>query len=220
MKNEEIAIFPIPECVSFPKTTVALHVFEPRYRSMIKDCVKNQIKIGVTHIDEVLSYSDPDQTKEEILSKNQSNFKPKEIFSAGPCVIKEVTADGRFLVDVHMKQRYRLIKNLQDLPYRLCLCEPYEDESFIEKTDQTSDLSEKRKLIDEFLLSHAQEQNDKGFIDFLNSKVWLNIDDYDYSFKIFERIKFDGETAQMALEKRSAHERLRFICDTLKLSHQ
>ena len=219
MKNEEIAIFPIPNCVSFPKTTVALHVFEPRYRSMIKDCVKNDVQIGVTHIDDVLSISDPDQTKEEILSKNQSNFKPKEIFSAGLCVIKEVTADGRFLVDVHMKQRYRLIKNLQDLPYRLCLCEPYNDEptSGSDQEESNKELTVQRLLIDEFLMSHAQEQKDQGFIDFLKSKIWRNLSHFDYSFKIFERIKFDGDTAQIALEKKSPLSRLHLICETLEL---
>lgn len=218
MSEEKIAIFPIPNCVSFPKTTVPLHVFEPRYRSMIKDCVKNQIKIGVTHIDEVLSFSDPDQTKEEVLSRNQSNFKPKEIFSAGPCVIKEATVDGRFLVDVHMQQRYQLIDTLQDLPYRLCLCKPYNDEEKAESAKINDDeVKTHRKNIDEFLLSYAKENKDKGFTDFLNSSTWKNLSNYDYSFKIFERIKFDGDTAQLALEKKSVQERLSLISDALNL---
>jgi Lon protease-like protein len=34
-----IALFPLPRVTLFPGTTLALHVFEPRYRAMIADCV-------------------------------------------------------------------------------------------------------------------------------------------------------------------------------------
>ena len=36
---EEVALFPIPDLVAFPGTVIPLHVFEPRYRKMVHDCV-------------------------------------------------------------------------------------------------------------------------------------------------------------------------------------
>src|SRR5262245_30676719 len=35
----EIPIFPLPNVVHFPGVTVPLHVFEPRYRTLVKDAV-------------------------------------------------------------------------------------------------------------------------------------------------------------------------------------
>ena len=43
----EIAIFPIPNCVTFPGQIVSLHVFEPRYREMVEDCVKESRMLAV-----------------------------------------------------------------------------------------------------------------------------------------------------------------------------
>ena len=46
---EEVALFPIPDLVAFPGTVIPLHVFEPRYRKMVHDCVESGRKIGVCH---------------------------------------------------------------------------------------------------------------------------------------------------------------------------
>ncbi len=35
----EIPIFPLPNVVFFPHTLLPLHVFEPRYRQMLADCL-------------------------------------------------------------------------------------------------------------------------------------------------------------------------------------
>jgi Lon protease-like protein len=34
-----LPIFPLPDVVFFPSTTLALHIFEPRYRAMMEDCL-------------------------------------------------------------------------------------------------------------------------------------------------------------------------------------
>ena len=39
MHELRIPIFPLPEVVFFPETVLPLHVFEPRYRQMIADCL-------------------------------------------------------------------------------------------------------------------------------------------------------------------------------------
>ena len=32
-----VPVFPLPEVVFFPETTLPLHIFEPRYREMVRD---------------------------------------------------------------------------------------------------------------------------------------------------------------------------------------
>lgn len=37
----ELPVFPLPRVVFFPGTILPLHLFEPRYRAMIEDCMNN-----------------------------------------------------------------------------------------------------------------------------------------------------------------------------------
>ncbi len=43
----ELPIFPLPEVVFFPETVLPLHVFEPRYREMIADCLTQGRRLAV-----------------------------------------------------------------------------------------------------------------------------------------------------------------------------
>ena len=51
MKKEslpkKIAIFPLSNFIIFPKTTVPLNIFEPRYIDMINDSMKSNKQIGI-----------------------------------------------------------------------------------------------------------------------------------------------------------------------------
>ena len=43
----EIPIFPLPNVVFFPHTLLPLHVFEPRYRQMLADCLAGERRMAV-----------------------------------------------------------------------------------------------------------------------------------------------------------------------------
>jgi Lon protease-like protein len=43
----EIPVFPLPEVVFFPETVLPLHVFEPRYRAMVADCLAGDRRLAV-----------------------------------------------------------------------------------------------------------------------------------------------------------------------------
>ncbi len=43
----EIPIFPLPNVVFFPHTVLPLHVFEPRYRQMLADCLAGERRLAV-----------------------------------------------------------------------------------------------------------------------------------------------------------------------------
>ena len=38
----ELAVFPLPRVVFFPGTLLPLHIFEPRYRAMVRDCLSGE----------------------------------------------------------------------------------------------------------------------------------------------------------------------------------
>jgi len=43
----EIPIFPLPNVVFFPHTLLPLHIFEPRYRQMLADCLTGERRLAV-----------------------------------------------------------------------------------------------------------------------------------------------------------------------------
>ena len=42
-----VPVFPLSNFIIFPKTTVPLNIFEPRYIEMIDDCMKSNKMIGM-----------------------------------------------------------------------------------------------------------------------------------------------------------------------------
>jgi Lon protease-like protein len=48
----DIPLFPLPNVTFFPKTFLPLHVFEPRYRRMIANCLNGDRMLGVTLLKE------------------------------------------------------------------------------------------------------------------------------------------------------------------------
>ena len=44
---KKIAVFPLSNFIIFPKTTVPLNIFEPRYVDMINDSMKSNKLIGM-----------------------------------------------------------------------------------------------------------------------------------------------------------------------------
>jgi Lon protease-like protein len=108
--------------VAFPGNDLPLHVFEPRYRKLVHDCVEQQRMVGVCHTVKAINTPAKKQTVEEMLASNQATYKPHQIFSAGYCEILETTADGRIIANVSMSRRLQLVEEIQSLPYRIVSC--------------------------------------------------------------------------------------------------
>ena len=101
-----IPVFPLSNFIIFPKTTVPLNIFEPRYIDMINDSMKSNKVIGMI------------QPK---FSKYQKD-KP-ELHGVG-CIGKitsfRETDDGRYLIELKGLIRFKSIKELETLKkYRI-----------------------------------------------------------------------------------------------------
>ena len=103
-----VALFPIPDSVNFPGVPCSLHVFEPRYRQMVRHCIDQNLLMGVCHTEKVLHRKDREQTIEEALNSNQTTYKPQGIFSAGAVELLEELEDGRMLIQVDNTIRLKL----------------------------------------------------------------------------------------------------------------
>ena len=112
MKKESlpkrIAIFPLPNFIIFPKTTVPLNIFEPRYVQMINDAIKSDKLIGMT------------QPK---TSKNKEWDVPElyEIGCMGKIVSFSETEDKRFIIELKGLIRFQIVNEIKsNKKYREC----------------------------------------------------------------------------------------------------
>jgi len=110
MKKKElplkIPVFPLSNFIIFPKTTVPLNIFEPRYIDMINDSMKTNKTIGMI------------QPKN---SANKNNIPQlHEIGCLGKITSFKETEDGRYLIELKGVIRFNNIKELDtEKKYRI-----------------------------------------------------------------------------------------------------
>ena len=106
---KKIPVFPLSNFIIFPKTTVPLNIFEPRYVDMINDSMKSNKLIGMI------------QPKSP---RNDDNEKIPELHEIG-CLGKitgfKETEDKRYLIELKGIIRFKVIKEIQtNKKYREC----------------------------------------------------------------------------------------------------
>ncbi|MBT5791446.1 MAG: LON peptidase substrate-binding domain-containing protein, partial [Gammaproteobacteria bacterium] len=200
-------LFPIPGMVAFPGTIVPLHVFEPRYRQMVTDAVEQNRMIAVCHTKKEIRPAKDGQSMQDALKNNQATYQPVEVFSAGICEIIDTTADGRVYIHISMSKRLQLVHEVQTLPYRIVACSELEDVSQLASDDE---LMEYQKSITDSIVRMIGKHNPAKLSEF-NSDEWLELSPIEFSFKVFQLVRFDADTMQSILEVTSNLERLKMV---------
>ena len=102
MKKEDlpaqIPVFPLSNFIIFPKATVPLNIFEPRYVDMINDSMKSNKAIGMI------------QPKNSLNKKNDPEL--HEVGCLGKITSFKETDDGRYLIELKGLIRFENIKEL------------------------------------------------------------------------------------------------------------
>lgn len=200
----EVALFPIPNSVNFPGVPCPLHVFEPRYRQMVRHCLDKQLMMGVCHTEKILHSTDNQQSLEQALQSNQSTYKPCDIFSAGPVRLIEELDDGRMVIEVDMAMRLRLHTEIQTLPFNIWACEEWPDQSIPEgqqpKLDQAKEKIFQRLLV----LTHQNPE----FQTALKGPFWQQMTAQEFSFAVMGLVGMDPNHKQQLLEITHPLERL------------
>jgi len=94
-----IPVFPISNFIIFPKTTVPLNIFEPRYIQMINESMKSNKLIGMIQP----KTSSTDQTKPIL----------HEIGCLGKIMSFKDTEDGRYIIELRGLIRFKIIKEIK-----------------------------------------------------------------------------------------------------------
>ncbi|MDC1032588.1 LON peptidase substrate-binding domain-containing protein [Candidatus Pelagibacter sp.] len=105
---KKIAVFPLSNFIIFPKTTVPLNIFEPRYIDMVNDTMKTNKLIGMIQ---------PKITKKTGLDIPELH----QIGCLGKITSFKEEEDGRYLVDLKGIIRFQITKEIEtDKKYREC----------------------------------------------------------------------------------------------------
>jgi Lon protease-like protein len=100
-------LFPLPSAILLPYEMVPLHVFEPRYRAMVRDVLEDGRPIGIA------------QLAPGWEGDYEGRPRVEPVFGAGHVVRHERLADGRYNILVRGIGRVRLVEELgPDKPYR------------------------------------------------------------------------------------------------------
>jgi Lon protease-like protein len=109
-----ISIFPLPGAILFPGMQLPLHIFEPRYRALVKDALARDRRIGM------------------IQPKQAAEGAP--LYAIG-CLGKigevEALEDGRFNVALEGEARFRILRELDTAtPFRQVEAELFDEQKF------------------------------------------------------------------------------------------
>lgn len=211
----EVALFPIPGSVNFPGVSCPLHVFEPRYRKMVRHCLDEGLPMGVCHTEKILRAATGTQSREEALNSNQSTYKPCEVFSAGPVTLLEELEDGRLLIEVEMDTRLKLHSEIQTLPFGIWSCDPFPDEPMDSDGELRVQQAQQKVLQRLLTLTHSNAAAQ----DMLNSDNWQNMTALEFSFSVFGLLGLDPDLKQQMLEVASPLGRLEQVLQLLNEIH-
>tara|TARA_Y100001968_G_scaffold132178_1_gene120641 strand:- start:12524 stop:13186 length:663 start_codon:yes stop_codon:yes gene_type:complete len=118
----ELPLFPLPEVVLFPQEVLPLHIFESRYRIMLKSVLDSDSRFGVVRLD----------------------TSSKQIAEVGCCaqIIKHKTSeDGRSNIVTIGQQRFRILDITREAPFCTALVSWIDDEP-IDDQDNLKKLSD------------------------------------------------------------------------------
>jgi Lon protease-like protein len=102
-----LPLFPLPNAVLFPGVPLPLHIFEPRYREMVRDVERGEDKM----IGMVLLRGE----------WRKDYYGSPQIFSvgcAGKMVSVEALQDGRYNILLHGVREFRVVSEQDDCAYR------------------------------------------------------------------------------------------------------
>jgi Lon protease-like protein len=106
---KKLAVFPLSNFIIFPKTSVPLNIFEPRYVDMINDSMKSNKLVGMI------------QPKN--LEKTKNDYAPQlhEIGCMGKITSFKETDDSRFIIELKGLIRFRIVNEIKsNKKYREC----------------------------------------------------------------------------------------------------
>jgi len=187
--SRELPIFPLP-LVLFPGATQPLHIFEPRYRQLLADCLDQDRRFGI-------AYAAPDKGSDPAPA-------PGDVGCIAHILTTQDLPDGRSDILTTGEQRFVLLEWLStDRPYRMARVEEFTDEP-VEPTEAEGLATDVRR---DFLRVVAALEQDPPE---------LPVDPEALSFRVAAALELDPAAKLALLAIRTTTVRLRRLAALLQ----
>lgn len=178
-----LAIFPL-SVVLFPGTPLPLHIFEPRYKRMLADCLAGDRRFGITPAPETSEMPEPGT-----------------IGCVAEVRVNQELPDGRSNIVVVGGSRFVVSRLLDEsLPYLVASVESFEDEAGTEPSSE--DLESVRQLFSRYFAG-LRELNDS-----IPEDLTLADEPASLSFQVAGGLECDLGVKQRLLAERSTARRI------------
>ncbi|HVA33534.1 MAG TPA: LON peptidase substrate-binding domain-containing protein [Candidatus Baltobacteraceae bacterium] len=177
--SRRLRLFPL-NAVLFPGAVLNLHIFETRYKQMIRECLESGEGFGVALIAEGAEAGDP-------------NVTPHAIGSIAEIVDVQPLPLGRYFISTVGRQRFKIARIVSREPYLLVEAELLDEDAAEEDGDMAS-LSERvRALFSEYL---------RLLVEFSGEEVAVELPDdaREASFAIGDSLQIAQAVKQRLLE--------------------
>lgn len=187
-----LPIFPL-KAVLFPGTPLPLHIYEPRYKRMLADCLAADRRFGITP-----------------LSEERGRPAPGTVGCVAEVRVNQELPDGRSNVVVLGSSRFTLSRLLEEpLPYPVGLVQTFDDDTGTEPSPE--DISALRELFTGYYAG-LRQLNDTE-----TEEPNLAPDALTLSFQVAGAVECDPGIKQRLLAERSTARRVNALVQLLPL---
>jgi len=128
-RSIRVPLFPLPGAILFPRSQLPLHIFEPRYRQMVRDAVEGAGRIAM-----IQPHRLDDDNRAPLYA----------VGCVGELVGLEELEDGRFNIVLLGSNRFRLIREEEpEEPYR---CAEVDIEAFDDEEPEPLSLAQRAEV--------------------------------------------------------------------------
>jgi Lon protease-like protein len=190
---DRLPLFPLP-LVLFPGTALPLHIFEPRYRQLLADCLDGDRRFGIARLGEGLA---------------ETELAAGTVGCVAEIVNTETLPDGRSNIVVRGSERFAFVSLVSSPhPYRVCHAELVEDD--FEIGAELDALAERVREVFRRVARAARTLSDDP-----DPLPELPDDAASLSFAVASMIDIELDARQELLASRSPLERLRQLDQVL-----
>ncbi|MEI8255784.1 MAG: LON peptidase substrate-binding domain-containing protein [Deltaproteobacteria bacterium] len=193
---EALPVFPLASTVLFPEQQLPLHIFEPRYRQMVRDALDTSPYLVVALIE-----GDP----------NVEPTRLARVATVGKIVANQRLADGRYNILIAGAVRVAIEEIESARPYRQVRCMRLETPDASDPAGVVPE-SERTAMVSLLGLVMQQTRRTTPSAEF---KAPVGLDASQLSFRIAERVITDPGWRQRVLEAETAVARVRRTTEAL-----
>jgi len=198
--SDLLPIFPLPNVVLFPNVFLPLHIFEPRYREMVADALKNDRLIGMTLLR-------PGWQREY---EGRPPVFP--IGCSGVITHVDRLNDGRYNIVLRGVQRFRILEEDDRLSYRRARIEQLPEAACCAE-DAAAIRSQRAKL--DVLLAPAIERSLADIAG--EARIPAAMSDEDLINALAQYLDLEPLEKQALLEQRSLRSRAESLVELLEM---